>query len=64
MMQKAQSREFYRKLSEEEKTELCKAIAEDIFFFEESFQERILELLHEAEPELAEKIREINSFTI
>ena len=64
MMQRAQARAFYRMLSEEERTELCKAIAEDIFFLEEGLQERILALLHETEPELAEKIRKINSFTI
>ena len=64
MMQSAQARNFYRSLSEKEKTELCKAIAEDIFFLEDSLQEKILEALHEAEPELAEEIKKINSFTI
>ena len=63
MMQRAQARAFYRKLSEEERTELCKAIAEDIFFLEDGLQERILALLHETEPELAERITKINSFT-
>lgn len=64
MMQRSQARDFYRSLSEKEKTELCKAIAEDIFFLENSLQEKILEALHEADPELAEEIRKINSFTI
>lgn len=64
MMQSAQAQEFYNNLSEEEKRELCKAIADDIFFLEESLQEEILELLHDAEPELADTIRKINSFTI
>ena len=64
MMQSAQARDFYRILSGKEKTELCKAIAEDIFFLEDCLQERILETLHEAEPELAEEIKKINSFTI
>ena len=64
MMQRAQAGEFCKKLSEEERAELCKAVAEDIFFLEESLQEGVLELLHEAAPELAEEIRKINSFTI
>ncbi len=64
MMQRAQARDFYRKLSAEKKAELCKAIAEDIFFLEESLQQKILAVLHETEPELAEEIRKINSFTI
>lgn len=64
MMQRAQAREFYLKLSEEEKTELCKAIAEDIYFLDEELQKKILGVLHDTEPELEEKIRKINSFTI
>lgn len=64
MMQRSQARDFYRNLSEKEKTELCKAIAEDIFFLEDSLQEKILEALHKAEPKLAEEIKKINSFTI
>lgn len=64
MMQRVQAREFYRKLSAEEKAELCKAIAQDIFFLEENLQHKILAVLHETEPELAEEIRKINSFTI
>lgn len=64
MMQRAQAREFYLNLSEEERCELCKAIAEDIFFLDENLQGKIFEVLHEIEPEIAEKIRKINSFTI
>lgn len=64
MMQRMQAREFCGKLTAEEKIELCKAIAEDIFFFEEELQESILAILHETEPELAEEIRQINGFTI
>lgn len=64
MMQRAQAASFIKELSEEERMELWKAIAEDIFFLEEELQKEILELLHEAEPETADKIRKINSFTI
>ena len=58
-----QVKAFYISLNEEEKSELCETIAEDIFFLEDNLQERILELLQKAEPELAEKIRRINDFT-
>lgn len=64
MMQRAQAASFIKGLSEEERSELWKAIAEDIFFLEEELQQEILCLLHEAEPETAEEIRKINSFTI
>ena len=62
-MQRAQARDFYKKLTEGQKAELCKAIAEDIFFFEEELKDEIAGILDEAEPELAEEIRKINSFT-
>ena len=58
-----QAGEFYRSLCEEERLELCKTIAEDIFFLEEALQDEILALLHDAEPEIRDKIREINCFT-
>ena len=63
MIQRLQARDFYRSLPNEEQIELCKAIAEDIFFLEEKLQEEILGLLHEIDPEISEKIREINCFT-
>lgn len=62
-MQKQQVKAFYESLTDEQKRELCMAIAEDIFFLEETLQSRILALLHEAEPEISEEIRKINSFT-
>lgn len=55
---------FYSLLSEEEKSILCEALAEDFFFLEETLQERLLALLHEAEPEIANRIKKINSFTM
>ena len=54
---------FYRTLTEEEKIDLCEAVAEDLFFLEEKTQKKILTLLHKAEPELCERIRRINDFT-
>lgn len=63
MIQMFHAAEFFRSLKEDERIELCKAIAEDIFFLEEELQEEILELLHEAEPEISAEIRKINSFT-
>ena len=54
---------FYMSLNEDEKSELCEAIAEDTYFLENNLQERIIALLHKAEPELAERIRKINGFT-
>ena len=54
---------FYMSLDEERKSELCEAIAEDIYFLEKSLQEEILALLQKAEPGLAERIRRINDFT-
>lgn len=63
MMQKQQVGEFYRSLTEEQRRELCMAIAEDIYFLEDALQERVLALLQEAEPEISRRIREINSFT-
>lgn len=62
-MQKQQVKAFYDSLSGAQKSELCMAIAENIYFLEDSLQERILALLHEAEPEMSAEIRKINSFT-
>ena len=63
MMQKAQVRMFYSRLSDEEKDILCEALAEDIFFLEDEVQEKVLALLHEVEPEISDRIKKINSFT-
>lgn len=59
-----QIKEFYQSLSEEEKKDLCAAIAEDIFFLDEEIQREVLRLIYEAEPEISEKIMEINRFTM
>jgi len=64
MMQIMQAADFFRNLSAEERTELCKAIAEDIYFLDENLQDEILALLHETEPEISDRIREINCFTL
>lgn len=64
MRELMQAKQFYDSLAEAEREELCKAIAEDIFFLEEPLQEDILALLHKVDPLFSEKIREINSFTI
>ncbi len=64
MRELMQAKQFYDSLAEEEREELCKAIAEDIFFLEEPLQEDILALLHQVDPLLGKTIREINSFTI
>lgn len=63
MMQSAQASEFYRSLSEEEKSLLVEAIAEDVYFIDDIVCEKLMCTLHEVEPELAERIRTINGFT-
>lgn len=63
MMHTIQIREFYDSLSEDEKKDLCEAIAEDIYFLEEKTQEAILESLEKAHPDISDKIRKINDFT-
>lgn len=63
MIRREQAKDFYLSLSKEEKSELCKAIAEDIFFLDESLQNDILNLFDENVPEISEQIRKINSFT-
>lgn len=64
MIQIMQAADFFRNLSAEDKNELCKAIAEDIYFLDEQLQREILALLHETEPEICDKIQEINRFTL
>ncbi|MEE0772397.1 MAG: catalase-related domain-containing protein [Anaerovoracaceae bacterium] len=64
MMHTIQIREFYDSLSEEEQKDLCEAIAEDIYFLEEKMQKAVLESLEKAHPDMSDKIRRINGFTI
>lgn len=64
MMHMTQVKEFYRSLSDEEKKDLCEAIAEDIYFLDEGIQADVLALMEKAEPEISARIRQINSFTI
>lgn len=59
-----QAEEFYGNLSEDVRKDLCESIAEDIYFLNDELQQKILSLLDAAVPELSNKIREINSFTI
>lgn len=51
-------------MSEEEQKDLCEAIAEDIYFLEEKMQKAVLESLEKAHPDMSDKIRRINGFTI
>lgn len=55
---------FYQSISEHAKKDLCEAIAEDIYFLSEDLQKNIIILFDDAAPEIAEKIRKINNFTI
>ena len=64
MMQNAQIRSFYASLSDEEKDILCEALADDFYFLEKDIQEKVLDLLQKAEPELSERIKKINGFTM
>ena len=64
MMHTIQIREFYDSLSEEEQKDLCEAIAENIYFLEEKMQKAVLESLEKAHPDMSDKIRRINGFTI
>lgn len=64
MIQRAQAEEFYKSLSEEERILLIEALADDLYFIDEELSKKILCILHEAEPELAERIRKINDFTM
>ena len=64
MMHTIQIREFYDSLSEEEQKDLCEAIAEDIYFLEEKMQKAVLDSLEKAHPDMSDKIRRINGFTI
>lgn len=63
MREQIQAAEFYDSQTPEEKAEMAQVIAEDIFFLEESLQQRILALLDETVPELSGEIRRQNSFT-
>lgn len=58
-----QAGEFIRSLKREERKDLCEAIAEDIYFLDMTLQDKVFELLWEVNPEFADEIRKINSFT-
>lgn len=55
--------EFYRSLAPHEQREMEETLAEDIYFLEEALQQRVLELLRDADPQLAKSIGERNRFT-
>ncbi|MGN0703728.1 MAG: catalase-related domain-containing protein [Lentihominibacter sp.] len=64
MKEYIQAGNFYRSLEDREKNDLADAIAADIFFLDDSLQQKVLDLLHMVDPELKQKIEDINDFTL
>ena len=63
-MSNNQIRQFYSSLSDEEKSILCEALADELYFLDDSLNGIIMALLYEAEPDIGDTIRKINSFTM
>ena len=64
MMQRAQAGDYYLSLSEKEKEMLAEAISEDIFFIDDKVCQNVMCALHEVDPDLEQRIRKINGFTM
>ncbi len=58
-----QVKDYFISLSPEERKDLCEAIAENIYFLDCDLQERVFELIGQADPVICKEIRKINGFT-
>lgn len=64
MKELIQARNFYESLVVEKRKELRDTIAEDIMFYDEELQRRVIEILMTVSDEFGRDVAERNSFTI